>query len=530
MGCDSFFFPIPLGVSRFLHIFGGSLSGKPLLAHQLSMAKSRVPINPLYTGGAGGYSFYVRGGEQVIRQRKNNSNYGEGASRSYRQMIRRIKWGNLVNNFKAYKSWQPKAYDSKLAGQTDYNIFMKLNIQRAVASLTKAMSEAGCGVVEAWQVSRGSLPPIATQHVLSGNQFVTDIKISNAIAGGTTVGQLSADIIANNPQFREGDNLGLALFYNYTNAGNNWPYVRSSYTEITLDSTSTQVVFSIPLLDNRVSKSTGGYLQFSYAVTDASNINHEVGFVAIHTRKSGGLLEVSSQDIVLNGQTLISQYSGQSWYDQCIATYGLSDEVPLDPSFPDGTITKVTANGAVVSNAETLFGSQVVKIYGNSLYGQGYRFVSDGVDLSPESSTDEYDQYTITTAGSYVIYVGGQIYMSFSVAAPSWPEEMSGRVRAELVNINSQIKAGSELETNDGSLEYPLSIDASYDKIWVYLYAAANETISQSDIQLEGNGEASYSWNTSGKYMHIRITPFEVDSPVTLKYKDYTFFVGNYSD
>lgn len=506
------------------------MPGKPLLAHQLSMAKSRVPINPLYTGGAGGYSFYVRGGEQVIRQRKNNSNYGEGASRSYRQMIRRIKWGNLVNNFKAYKSWQPKAYDSKLAGQTDYNIFMKLNIQRAVASLTKAMSEAGCGIVEAWQVSRGSLPPIATQHVLSSNQFVTDIKISNAIAGGTTVGQLSADIIANNPQFREGDNLGLALFYNYTNAANDWPYVRSLYTEITLDSTSTQVVFSIPLLDNRVSKSTGGYLQFSYAVTDASNINHEVGFVAIHTRKSGGLLEVSSQEIVLNEQTLISEYSGQSWYDQCIATYGLSDEVPLDPSFPDGTITKVTANGAVVSNAETLVGSQVIRIYGNSLHGQGYRFVHDGVVLSPESSTDEYDEYTITTAGSDVIYVDGQRYMSFSVQGPFLPEELSGRVRASLIDNSGSLKPDSVAETYDGRLDYPYTIEGVYTRLRVFVYAAPNETIAQSDIELVGEGYVEYTWYESSGYMLVIITPAEADSPVTLKYKGYTFFVGNYTD
>ena len=57
----------------------------------------------MYKGGAGGYTFYVRGGEQVIRQRKNNSNYGETASRTYAQMIRRIRWGNLVNVFKSIK-------------------------------------------------------------------------------------------------------------------------------------------------------------------------------------------------------------------------------------------------------------------------------------------------------------------------------------------------------------------------------------------------------------------------------------------
>lgn len=383
----------------------------------------------MYKGGAGGYSFYVRKGEQVIRQRKNNSNYGEGASRSYNQMIRRIKWGNLVNNFKAYKSWQPKAYDSKLAGQTDYNIFMKLNIQRATASLTKAMSESGCGVVEGWQVSRGSLPPIAIQHVVSGNQFVTDIKISNTIAGGTTVGQLTADILANNPQFREGDNLGLALFYNWNNAGNGWPYVSSRYTEITLDSASEQVVFSIPLLDNRVSKSTGGFLQFSYAVTDASNVNHEVGFVAIHTRKSSNILEVSPQEICLNGQTLISQYSGQSWYDQCIATYGLSDEVPLDPSFPEGTISGVTANGAAVSNGDTLNGSQQVRVSGNGVTSNNVRLTFNGVEYTPLGSGDGYLDYIIGDNGTVRIYTAAGLYMSFRVDGVVVPEGLPTLMR-----------------------------------------------------------------------------------------------------
>lgn len=401
----------------------------------------------MYKGGAGGYSFYVRKGEQVIRQRKNNSNYGEGASRSYNQMIRRIKWGNLVNNFKAYKSWQPKAYDSKLAGQTDYNIFMKLNIQRATASLTKAMSESGCGVVEGWQISRGSLPPIAIQHVVSGNQFVTDIKISNAIAGGTTVGQLTADILANNPQFREGDNLGLALFYNWNNAGNGWPYVSSRYTEITLDSASEQVVFSIPLLDNRVSKSTGGYLQFSYAVTDASNVNHEVGFVAIHTRKSSSLLEVSPQEICLNAQTLISQYSGQSWYDQCIATYGLSDEVPLDPSFPEGAITSVTANGAAVSNGETLSGSQQVRVNGNGLTSNNVRLTFNGVEYTPLGAGDGYLEYIIGNNGTVRIYTPSGLYMSFAVDGVVIPTGLPNTLECFLYDGSSALTTKETLES-----------------------------------------------------------------------------------
>ena len=528
--CDTFFFPIPLGVSSFLHIFGGSLSGKPLLAHQLSMAKSRVTTNPMYVGGAGGYSFYVRGGEQVIRQRKNNSNYGSGASRTYAQMIRRVKWGNLVNVFKAMKSWQPKAYDGKRQGQTDYNIFMQLNINNATAALTREMCLSGCAVIEPLQVSRGSLPPIALALAGSGNQYVTDIVISDAIAGGTTVGELSTDILANNPQFQAGDNLAFCFFYNWKDSRVEWPFVATRYTEITLDTTSTVVVNSIPELDNKLSKSTGGFLQASWAAGTETSPNNEVGMVLIHTRKSASMLAVSSQDIVTNSNSLLSEYVGDAWYQTCIDTYGLTDEVPLDPNFKPGTIEKVTANGAVVSNGETLSGSQVIRIYGKSLYGQGYRFVHNGVSLQPGSSTDEYDEYSITDSGSYVIFVGDQVYMSFSVAAPSWPEGMSGRVSALIADAQGNVRSGSEESTDDGYLEYPQQIDSQYYRIVVYLYAKEDATIAQSDIQVLGNASATYTWNSALRYMSVYLTPAGAEFLVILKYKGFKFFQGNYSD
>lgn len=487
------------------------------------MAKSRVSTNPLYRGGAGGYSFYVRGGEQVIRQRRNNSNYGSTASRSRAQMVRRVKWGNLVNEFRAMKSWQPKAYDSKLAGQTDYNIFMKLNINRAAVALTKEMSEAGCCVVDAYQVSRGSIPPVALEWADGTDTYVTSIALTEAITNSTTIGALATDIIANNPQFVDKDNLAIIKYENWEEPRVEWPYARTVYAEITLDKSSTDLVKDIPDIGTALSKSSGNFL----AIAPQGTV--EVGCVVIHTRKDAQQLFVSSQEVVMNSDTLVQKYTGAEWTEQCILTYGLDGSVPLDPNFKPGTIDKVTANGAVVSNAETLSGSQVIRVYGNSLYGQGYRFVHDGVDLTPQSSTDEYDEYTIATAGSYVIYVDGQRYMSFSVQGPFIPAEMSGRVRAMLVDGGGNMRPGSELETNDGYLDYPRKIDSQYYRIAVYLYAKEGSTIAQSDIQLLGNASASYSWQGSSHYMLVTVTPGGDDFLCILKYKGFTFFKGNYS-
>ena len=375
----------------------------------------------MYTGGAGGYSFYVRKGEQVIRQRKNNSIYGAGASRTYAQMIRRVKWGNLVNVFKAMKSWQPKAYDSKKQGQTDYNIFMQLNINKATAALTREMCLSGCAVIEPCQVSRGSLPPIALALAGSGNQYVSDIVISNAITGPTTVGQLSTDIIANNPQFQEGDNLAFCIFYNWKDSRVEWPFVSTRYTEITLDTTSVTVINSIPALDNRLSKSTGGFLQASWSAGTVTSPNNEVGMVLIHTRKNASVLAVSSQEIVTNSNSILSEYVGSTWYQTCIDTYGLTDDVPLDPSFPEASIENVTANGSAVSEDDTLEGSQELIITGTNLSTRSVKVLFGNVEYTPLEVGDDYFKYLIGDNGDVRISLNGRTYLNFSVSGIEVP-------------------------------------------------------------------------------------------------------------
>lgn len=368
----------------------------------------------MYVGGAGGYSFYVRKGEQVIRQRKNNSNYGASASRTYAQMIRRVKWGNLVNVFKAMKSWQPKAYDSKKQGQTDYNIFMQLNINKATAALTREMCLSGCAVIEPCQVSRGSLPPIALALAGSGNNYLSDIVIANNIVGGTTVGQLSTDILANNPQFQEGDNLAFCFFYNWKDSRVEWPFVATRYTEITLDTTSTTVINSIPDLDNRLSKSTGGFLQASYANGSATSPNNEVGMVLIHTRKNASMLAVSSQEIVVNGNSILSEFIGSAWYQACIDTYGLTDEVPLEPSFKGAVIQSVAVNG---SEVPTFHGHQLnysdainLTIRGTGMNSDNVWLEHNGIRYTPLIVDGDSWTYILSSDGVNNLYVNGSYY------------------------------------------------------------------------------------------------------------------------
>ena len=491
------------------------------------MAKSRVSINPLYTGGAGGYSFYVRGGEQVVRQRRNNSNYGESASRSYAQMIRRIKWGNLVNIFKCIKSWQPKAYDSKAVGVTDYNMFMKLNVNRATVGTSKQANEQGMAVWEAYQVSNGSLPAVNYTLDTAGHLYVTDINVTTAITPAMTVGEFAAELIANNPRFKANDNIAFIIVKNHQYIGVEYPYAYSEYYEITLDVTSTKTLADVAVIGALLTENLQDKLCVSYPAGEGGSGPVIQGIAIIHTRKVSGTLQVSSQSVLMTSDSFIQQYSGDEWYQHCIDSYGLDTEVPLDPNFNNGVISRVTANGATLSNAAALTGSQVIRLYGQSLYGQGYEFVHNGVVYTPLSSTDDYDEFILTANGSYVIYVGGQVYMSFSVTDIATPSDLSGSVSGALAAAVTSFEGVVTETTTSGCLNYAHKPTQSYPVFFVTIEASAEGDIDLTDFEAVGGVIGDSQYNSEAKLAFVWITPSGT-SPVYLTYQDQIVFVGNY--
>lgn len=494
------------------------------------MAKARVSINPLYKGGAGGYTFYIREGEQVLRQRKNNSNYGESASRTLAQMYRRIRWGNLVNTFKAMKAWQPKAYDSKTAGQTDYNIFVSLNINSATVGSTKGMNQAGAAVWQAFQVSRGSLPPIANGLSSGNSQFITDVKLSITITGSTTIGQLSADIIANNPQFLAGDNLALITFRNWAPQGGRFPYAASVYQEITLDAANTNPLTSIPTIGSRIVKTSGNVLGISTTTSEASDSAHEVGFVAIHARQSASTLQVSSQSIIISDEQFINQYSGSEWDLFCIESYGQTEDVPLNPSFKRASVSQITANGSAIVPGSILEDQQVIQVFGENLYSPNFRFVFDGVEYTPLEYGDGYVEFILTQAGSVQIYVNGSVYMSFEVENIAPPVGMTGNVNAVLLIPSGESGINSRV-TTDYCLNYPFVVSAEYPafRFGVDFEADVEPTPVLSDFAAVNAELSAFSFNTSNGRAGVNVTPADPASVCYVTYKGFIVFVGNYN-
>lgn len=496
------------------------------------MAKSRVSINPLYKGGAGGYTFYVRGGEQVVRQRKNNSNYGDTASRTRAQMLRRIRWGNLVNCYKAIAAWQKKAYDSKVAGQTDYNIFMQLNINRVTVGATKEMCEGGCAIFEGYQVSRGSLAPINLSYDSSVPQYLSGINITEAITTSTTIGELSADILANNPEFLPGDNIAIVLIRNYEAPRVEWPFASSVYAELTLDTANSALLSSIPVVGERLEIASTNKLSLLAAEAPDDSPLHEVGAVMIHTRKAANMLKVSSQSIVMADESIIGDFSGSEWDEVCIASYGITEDAPLEPSFKSAVIESVAINGSVISN-----------LYGRILsYNQPVTLVITGRDMSASNVTLEHDgiRYTplVVDNGSWTfilgdngtnrIYVNGRLWGGIAISGIVVPEGLPSTVEMGLVaEAGASITGAEQRQSVTGNcINYGILVtdDYPYYKLRI---AALSDAVSD-DFDGVNCDIVSYTKATDTNNVALGISATDPAKPSYITYRGFIVAVFNY--
>lgn len=455
----------------------------------------------MYKGGAGGYTFYVRGGEQVIRQRKNNSNYGDTASRTMPQMLRRIRWGNLVNCYKAIAAWQKKAYDSKVSGQTDYNIFMQLNINRVTVGETKEMCEGGCAVFESYQVSRGSLAPITLSYDSQVPQWLSGINLTGAITSSTTIGQLSADIIANNPEFLAGDNIAIIIIRNYEAPRVEWPFASSVYAELTLDAANTALLSSIPVVGERLEIDATNKLSLLVAQAPDDSPLHEVGAVMIHTRKAANMLKVSSQSIVMADESIIGHFSGSAWDEVCINSYGITEDAPLEPSFKGAVIEKVAING---SEIPSLYGriltynqSVTLVLTGIGMNSENVYLEHNGVRYTPLSVDDSKWTYVLGDNGTNRIYVNGRFYGGVSISGIVIPSVLPGDLRmaqtaATAKPIDSADLFNSSYAYGTNCINYARPVDQEHPNFFLAIISqsedpgvitASNATILVDDSQ-----------------------------------------------
>lgn len=386
------------------------------------MAIIRNAANTLMKGRVGQTTYYISKGQQVARQSRNDSNYGESARRTLGQQERRVLWANLVEFYKVSARWMPKAFETKGVGQTDYNKFMAINVPTARIPLTKSQAEAGACVVDGFVVSQGSLPSIEITQMT--NSWKTNLLIGSLqIGAATTVGEISLALINNNANCREGMQLSFAS-YQQTVDPLGTPRVNCRLYEFTLNSQDASLVRDhIPAL---------GLSSVDGAIGTSEDVPVG-GFAWILSELQNGTLKVSTQLLTVNNSTLIAQYIAEQQLTAAIASYGLDTEVVLNPSNTvqqqvepsQAYIQYVTVNGqrynplqniypagTLHSNAVTfqlsaavadLVTSASVRLFAGGNYNNvASDTISANVDSVsttfsnvPEASTSEIDSFTL---------------------------------------------------------------------------------------------------------------------------------------
>ena len=251
--------------------------------------------------------------------------------RSEAQMRTRTKFTNIVSMYRGIRPLLNYGFEAKPKTLSDYNMFVKVNMQRTPIYLTKQAVAGGACVATAYQISQGSLPAIVLTG--TGQNVKTDIRLGGeSITSSTTVAQFAAAVVQNNADYRYGDQISFFLVKQMVNAETGIPYCQFSAAKVILDAAN----------DEKLSDVTGGSHGFASADGVLAHVGNDgdCAYAWVHTRKSDGKTLVSSQSLV-SANTKEAEYKGDAAYNLSKSSYGSSIESFL---VPDGNATGSTAS------------------------------------------------------------------------------------------------------------------------------------------------------------------------------------------
>ena len=251
--------------------------------------------------------------------------------RSDGQMRVRTRWNNIVANFKAIRPKLKKGFETKAAGLSDFNMFMKMNMQKEPVYLTKQNVAAGACVAAPYQITQGSLPAIVTTG--TGQNVVTDISIGvGGVSASTTVAQFSKAVVDNNEDYRYGDQISYFLVKQKVNADTQIPYCQFRACCVVLDENNADKLWDV--VDRN------GFSLRDSALAHSGD-DGDCVYAWVHSRQSySGELLVSSQSFV-NANSKLADYTSELAYNLASSSYGIGEDAFLVPT----GITTTSAGG-----------------------------------------------------------------------------------------------------------------------------------------------------------------------------------------
>lgn len=318
------------------------------------------------------------------------------------QMTQRVRWSNLVNFYRANKSWMKFAFETKPTNRTDYNQFMSLNAGNSRIYLPKSIANQGGCVVDSYVMTQGSLASI---EITKGElEWMTNLYLPEGFGIGpvTTIAELSAALIASNPALREGDQLSFIRLTQQTNSNTGVPFVVVRKYEVILNSSDLRFFSQYMPIDYITSDDAGG--NNCVVVNDSGNAG---GFLLILSRTTGGKTYVSTQSIIVaNNAAMIEAYSSANALQNAIDSYGESTEPFLTSTTADQD-NQAPVQPSVVSISGDL---------GNAVPGQIFGPIS--IEVADEFIVTLSETPTATGQGNKVVLIKAGVETEVDITNP----------------------------------------------------------------------------------------------------------------
>ena len=289
------------------------------------------------TGSAGQLTFKTVNGQTVVSEKvtvvKN--------ARTAGQQRQRMKWVNIIRMYSGIAPLLKNGFEKKMAQQSDYNMFVRLNSAASPVYLTKSEADGGGCIAAPYQITQGSLPSIVGSG--EGAEAKTDIALGSlTISASTTVAEFAKAVVDNNADFDYGDQISFYDVLQRVNAETQIPYCQFSASYVVLDKNS-----AVKLLD-QVNKagfaSVGGVL--AHGEDEGDGV-----FAWVHSRYDGGKTRVSTQ-FLINNNSLLDDYRSDDAYAEACKSYGGVSTVFLQPD-GTGVVSNGTSGSGSTSGSQT---------------------------------------------------------------------------------------------------------------------------------------------------------------------------------
>lgn len=300
------------------------------------MAKGNMFLG-MSRGSVGDVTFYRSGGSQRARAR----NRKPANPMTVRQQTQRAKFANAVKFHKQVTSnFFRFAYEDKKVNESDYNAFMRHNVGNSGFIGAMASKISSWPALGQWEVTAGSLPEITVSVPVSNKLFTASLGVTGAI---TTVGALSAALIAQGDTWREGD-IFTVLLYRATGASSlptvdtESAHVASAgYLQIVVNSADNTALDTITAwvgdveFGIQVDETDGFLVSGADSSFTTAWDNDLLQCAVIHSRNTASGLLVSTQSMVANKPQVITDAltEGGTYYNAVLADWDAAAEAVL---------------------------------------------------------------------------------------------------------------------------------------------------------------------------------------------------------